>query len=97
MLDYLNRHPKHVSAMTILERVGGYALLWRRGAEEKRPAIEISRTSYLEQVRHVWPVDASVAVVAGEIMALLPDPPTPPRRAQPIGRIPRRPPGPMAG
>ena len=29
----------------------------------------------------MWPLDGAVGVVAGEIMALLPSPPTPPRRA----------------
>jgi len=29
----------------------------------------------------VWPVDGAVAVVTGELMALVPDPPTPPRRS----------------
>jgi predicted nucleic acid-binding protein len=29
----------------------------------------------------VWPLDGAIAVIAGEIMSLLPDPPTPPRRS----------------
>jgi predicted nucleic acid-binding protein len=37
--------------------------------------------AYLIQLGRVLPVDAAVAVTAGEIMALMPDPPTPPRRA----------------
>ena len=43
--------------------------------------IEAMRIAYLTTLGRVWPVDGSVAVVAGEIMALLPDPPTPPRRS----------------
>ena len=29
----------------------------------------------------MWPLDGAAGVVAGEIMALIPDPPTPPRRS----------------
>ena len=29
----------------------------------------------------MWPLDGAIGIVAGEIMALLPNPPTPPRRA----------------
>ena len=29
----------------------------------------------------MWPLDAAVAVVAGELMAVVPDPPTSPRRS----------------
>jgi hypothetical protein len=39
------------------------------------------RIAYLTTLGRVWPVDGAVAVVAGEIMALLPDPPTRPRRS----------------
>jgi len=78
---YLSRHPLHVSAVTVLERTRGYSLLWRRAREERRQSIESARIAYLNALGPVWPVDAAVAVVAGEIMALLPDPPTPPRRS----------------
>jgi hypothetical protein len=42
---------------------------------------EIARTQYLSAFGRVWPLDGAVAVVAGEIISLLPDPPTPPRRS----------------
>lgn len=29
----------------------------------------------------MWPIDSAVAVVAAELMAVVPDPPTPPRRS----------------
>jgi predicted nucleic acid-binding protein len=77
--EYLSRFPVNVSAMTVIERVRGYALLWRRGADRKR--VEAARVAYLSELGRVWPVDGAVAVVGGEIMALVPDPPTPPRRA----------------
>jgi len=79
--DYLSLYPVHVSAITVLERIRGYALLARRRASKGREAVEVARTVYLGELGYVWPVDAAIGVVAGEIMALLPHPPTPPRRA----------------
>jgi predicted nucleic acid-binding protein len=79
--SYLARDPFHVSAVTVLERVRGYSLLWQRAHEERRGQIELARIAYLSAVGPVWPLDEAVAVVAGEIMAVLPDPPTPPRRS----------------
>jgi predicted nucleic acid-binding protein len=78
---YQSSHSIHVSAITVLERVRGYAALSRRAMGERRNQIEIARVEYLSQLGRVWPLDAPAAVVAGEIMALLPDPPTPPRRS----------------
>lgn len=78
---YLSRHPLHVSAVTVLERIRGYSLLWRRAHAEQRESIEAARIAYLSALGPVWPLDGAVAVVAGEIMSLLPDPPTPPRRS----------------
>ena len=79
--EYLSSHPAHVSAVTLLERVRGYALLWRRAGEQSRARIESARIAYLGALGPVWPVNATVAVVGAEIMALLPHPATPPRRA----------------
>lgn len=78
--EYLAVHPVHISALTVVERIRGYALLWRRARETQRVAIEAARVAYLEALGRVWPLDASVGVVAAEIMVLLPHPPTPPRR-----------------
>ena len=79
--EYLTHHDVHVSAVTVVERVRGYALLWRRVEEGRKAYVEAARVAYLTTLGRVLPLDAAVAVVAGEIMALLPDPPTPPRRA----------------
>lgn len=79
--DYLSRHQVHVSAVTVIERIRGYALLSRRAHENRRERIEAARIAYLGALGRVWPVDGAVAIVAAEIMALLPHPPTPPRRA----------------
>jgi predicted nucleic acid-binding protein len=78
---YLSRHPIHVSAVTVLERSRGYSLLWRRAQEGRRDMIESARIAYLSALGPVWPLDGAVAVVAGEIMSLLLDPPTAPRRS----------------
>ena len=47
MIRYLERHPVHVSALTVFERVRGYALLARDGSESRRLAIERARLDYL--------------------------------------------------
>jgi predicted nucleic acid-binding protein len=78
---YLSHHAANISAVTVIERVRGYSLLWRRARPNERGRIEEARLAYLETLGRVWPLDGAVAIVAGEIMALLPDPPTPPRRS----------------
>jgi predicted nucleic acid-binding protein len=81
MREYLSHHQIHISAVTVMERVRGFSLLWRRAEEGRRGPIEAARVAYLTKLGRVWPLDGAVAVVAGEIMALIPDPPTPPRRS----------------
>ena len=81
MRAYLSRHEVHVSAVTVMERIRGYSLLWRRAEESRREYIESARIAYLTRPRHVWPLDGAMGVVAGELMALVPNPPTPPRRS----------------
>ena len=77
--EYLSRFAVNVSAATVVERVRGYALLWRRAGDRQR--VEVAWVAYLSELGRVWPVDGAVAVVGGEIMALLPNPVTAPRRA----------------
>ena len=79
--EYLAHNLVHVSAITVTERVRGYALLWRRAEGDRRKRVEAARIAYLRQLGRVLPLDAAVSLVAGELMALLPQPPTPPRRA----------------
>jgi predicted nucleic acid-binding protein len=81
MREYLFRHEVQVSAITVMERIRGYALLWRRAGGGNRERIETARLAYLASLGRVAPVDGAIAVVAGEITALLPEPPTPPRRS----------------
>ena len=78
---YLRHYPVHVSAITVLERIRGYALLWHAAEPSRREHIESARVAYLQALGKVHPADAGVAVIAAEIMALLPQPPTPPRKA----------------
>lgn len=77
---YLQLHAVHVSAITVLERTRGYSMLWRAAAPDRRPFIESARLAYLDSPRIVHPVDTAASMVAGELMALVPDPPTPPKR-----------------
>jgi predicted nucleic acid-binding protein len=78
---YLSHHSIHISAITVLERVRGYSSVWQRSSGQKRHIVESAQADYLSALGHVWPLDGAVAIVGGEIMAMLPHPPTPPRRA----------------
>lgn len=80
--EYLSLYPVHVSSITVLERIRGYAVVARRSSAERQRAVEVARTAYLSHLGHVRPVDAAVGVVAAEIMALLPQPPTAHRRTR---------------
>ena len=81
LAEYLSLHRMHVSALTVVERIRGYALLAQRAGKSRALEVEQARITYLSGLGRVWPIDAPIGVVAGEIMALLPSPPTPPRRA----------------
>jgi len=71
----------HVSVITVLERMRGFALLLQRAAPQRRTDIESARQAYLDSLGPVRPVDASVALFAAELAAMLPQPPTPLRRS----------------
>jgi len=77
---YLKLHALNISAITVLERTRGYALLLARVAGDRRAQIALARQAYLDGLGTVWPVDIAVALVAAELMALLPHAPTPPKR-----------------
>jgi len=79
--QYAERFPVHISVVTVMERTRGYALLWRRESGERRRQIEAARIAYLRTLGQVWPVDAAIAIVAGEIMAVVAQPPTPAKRS----------------
>jgi predicted nucleic acid-binding protein len=81
MRAYLSHHEVHVSAVIVMERIRGYSLLWHGADRGRRGQIESARIAYLARPARVWPCDSAVAVVAAELMAAVPDPPTPPRRS----------------
>jgi predicted nucleic acid-binding protein len=81
---YLSLHPVHVSAITVMERMRGYAMLVSRSAGERRAQIESARLAYMDGPGKVWPIDAAAALIAAELAALLPHPPTPPKHAHQI-------------
>jgi predicted nucleic acid-binding protein len=74
MRRYLSHHDINVSAVTVMERVLGYSLLWQGADAAKR--------GHIAKLGRVRAFDGAIAVVAAEIMAILPDPPTPPRRSR---------------
>ena len=40
MREYRSRHSVQISAVTVLERIRGYGLLWKRAVGERRDRIE---------------------------------------------------------
>jgi predicted nucleic acid-binding protein len=78
--EYLSLHEIHVSATTVLERIRGYGLLVCEATGRRREQIEGAQVAYLTGLGKVLPVDTAVAIVAGEIMARIPNPLTSPRR-----------------
>lgn len=78
---YWARHPIDVSAVTVLQRTRGYSLLWHASSGERRTRIEAARIGYLSALGRVWPLDTAIAITSAEIMAMLPEPPTPPKRS----------------
>src|ERR1700683_221786 len=66
---YLSLHPVHVSSITVMERIRGYAVVARRCPASRQRNVEAARTAYLSHLGHVWPVDAAVGVVAAGLMA----------------------------
>jgi predicted nucleic acid-binding protein len=81
------RHLMHVSAITVMERMRGFALLLERDAPERREDVEMVRQDYLDSLGVVRPVDATVALYAAELAALLPQPPSPRKRAHRIAEV----------
>lgn len=78
---YLETHNPVVSAITHYERARGIALALRRATPDRVPVIRAAQRAWLERPRVVLPFTEECALVAGEILAALPDPPTEPRRS----------------
>jgi hypothetical protein len=81
LVSYLERHLLFVSAVTVLERLDGYNLAIRRAAPELRPRLHKQRAAYVGDPNRVLPVDLAVAATSAELLALVPDPPSPPKRS----------------
>lgn len=79
--EYLGRHSVHISSITVFERMRGYAALWHTADQDRRVVVEGARLAYLGTARRVWPVETSIAAIAGEITALIPNPPAPAKRS----------------
>ncbi len=79
-LSYVAQHAIHVSSITVFERARGYALLWQQADGKRRGEIERARLAYVNDPGQVWPVDKLVANVGAEICAMIPQPPTAPKR-----------------
>jgi hypothetical protein len=59
-----------------MERMRGYALALERAIPADRADISLDRDTDLS-VRQVWLVDRVVALLAAELAAMLPQPPSP--------------------
>ncbi len=81
---YVQLHAVHVSAITVMERVRGYAQSFQRDPPDRRALLASRCQDYLDSLGVVRPVDAAVALYAGELSALLPQPPSPPKRSHRI-------------
>jgi predicted nucleic acid-binding protein len=79
--SYARYHSKQVSAITVMERMRGYAMSIQRDPPDRRALLALKRQEYLDSLGEVRPVDAPVALQAAELAAMLPQPPTPPKRA----------------
>jgi predicted nucleic acid-binding protein len=78
---YLERYPVYVSAITVVERLNGYNLALRKAPPERHEALYQRRHSYVGDPNRVLPIDVAVAAAAAEFLAMVPDPPTPPKRS----------------
>ncbi len=79
--SYTERDHVWVSAVTVLERFTGYSTALSRavdGAQALR--LQRYRASYPGDPERVLPLDLTVAAVAAELLALIPNPPSPPKR-----------------
>jgi hypothetical protein len=50
MREYLSYYQVNISAVSVMERVRGYSLLWRRADRVRRDDIEAARVAYLNNL-----------------------------------------------
>src|SRR5258708_18822453 len=72
MRRHLSHHEVNVSAVTVMERVLGYSLLWQGAYAAKRGHIKDTMATYLAKLRPIRAFDGTIAVLAPVDMA--PDP-----------------------
>jgi len=81
---YFARFPMLVSAVTVVERLRGFALLRQQMEPAARARAEAERQHYLRAIEagriQVLPLTTEAAKFGAELMALCPFPPSPPRR-----------------
>lgn len=80
LTGYMGRHPVYVSAITVIERLTGYNLALAKATDESCSRLATYRAEYVGDPERVLPVDLAVAAVSAELLALVPDPPSPPKR-----------------
>jgi predicted nucleic acid-binding protein len=81
LFEYIGRHPLYVSAVTVVERLNGYNLALRKAAPEARERLYQRRASYVGDPDRVLSLDVAVAAASAELLAMVPDPPSPPKRS----------------
>jgi predicted nucleic acid-binding protein len=81
LATYAKLYAVYVSAITVMERMRGYALSIQRDPPDRRVLLALKRQEYLDSLGEVRPVDAAVALYAAELAAILPQPPSPPKRS----------------
>ena len=81
LIGYLERYPLFVSAVTVIERLNGYNLALRKADGQKQDLLRQRRASYVGDPERVLAMDLSVAAIAAELLAWVPDPPSPPKRS----------------
>lgn len=80
MTSYMERHLVYVPAVTVLERLRGYGTAIRRADAIGAARLKAYRASYALDPERVLPLDLAVAAASAEILAMIPDPPSPPKR-----------------
>lgn len=70
-----------VSAITVMERLRGFALRLERAAPDERAPIALTRQAYIDIHAEAWPVGSAVAAAAAQLSVLLHQPPSGPNRA----------------
>jgi len=81
LVSFLERHPTYVSAVTVIERLNGYNLALKKAPAGSRDRLNQRRASYVGDPSRVLVLDLAVAAAAAELLALVPDPPSPPKRS----------------